>query len=233
MNLQPQYIRDVYKGLRTVCHDEGSTNHTKMRSTCISIALCAQALTASAGITRYPADGLTVQTDTGPVTGFYNQSAPNVRQFLGLPFAQPPVGDLRFAPPLPAKLRSGTLNATAFAPSCMQKFSSSQTIYTQVVPEFLIEGSQSEDCLYLNVWAPEVKASEKSLLPVLLYIPGGGFTSGGANSIYKFPDQWIQRTQSHLVVVMKFVVGFFKVSSWLTGSQLSCERLRLPKRRRP
>lgn len=172
-----------------------------MRATTFTFALCAQALSAAAA--AIPSDGLTVQTNTGAVQGFYNQSAPNVRTFLGIPYAQPPVADLRFAPPLPAKSRSSTLNATAFAPSCMQKSSTSKTIYTQVVPEFLIEGSQSEDCLYLNVWAPEVSASEKGLLPVFLYIPGGGFTGGGANSVYKFPDQWIQRTQSHIVVVMK------------------------------
>lgn len=177
-----------------------------MRATYNSIALCAQALSAAAAVITLPADGLTVQTNTGLVSGFYNSSAPNVRQFLGIPYAQPPVGDLRFAPPLPATQRSGTLNATKFAPSCMQKFSSSQTIYTQVVPEFLINGGQSEDCLYLNVWAPNVTASAKELLPVLLYIPGGGFTSGGADSVYKYPDQWIQRTQSHLVVVMKYFV---------------------------
>lgn len=148
-------------------------------------------------------DGLLVQTNAGPVSGFYNESAPNVRQFLGIPYAQPPVEDLRFAPPLPARLRSSTLNATAFAPSCMQKTSPAKTIYTERVPQFLISGGQSEDCLYLNVWAPETAASQKGPLPVFVYIPGGGFTSGGANSVYKFPDQWIQRTQSHLVVIIK------------------------------
>lgn len=174
-----------------------------MRTTHFSIALIAQALSATAGTIKYPSDGLTIQTNNGLVTGFYNQSAPNVRQFLGIPYAQPPVGDLRFAPPLPAKQRSSTLNATAFGPSCMQRSSTAKTIYTEVVPEYLIQGGQSEDCLYLNIWAPEVTASEKELLPVFLYIPGGGFTSGGANSIYKIPDQWIQRTQTHLVVIMK------------------------------
>jgi len=85
----------------------------------------------------------------------------------------------------------------------MQRTSPGKTIYTEEVPQFLISGTTSEDCLYVNIWAPEVSASATTLLPVFVYIPGGGFTSGGANSVYKFPDQWIQRTQSHIVVVMK------------------------------
>lgn len=174
-----------------------------MRSAYLPTTLFALAFFAAAAPTPYLPDGLTVQTNAGPVSGFYNQTAPNVRQFLGIPFAQPPVEDLRFAPPQPAQLRSSTLNATAFGPSCMQKTSTAKTIYTERVPQFLISGGQSEDCLYLNVWAPEVSASEKALLPVFVYIPGGGFTSGGANSVYKFPDQWIQRTQSHIVVIIK------------------------------
>jgi carboxylesterase type B len=149
-------------------------------------------------------DGLIVQTTVGEVHGFINASSPLVRQFLGVPFAEPPIGNLRFAPPQ-TKSNNGTLNATAFAPSCMQQFSNSSTIYTVQVSQFLINGGNSEDCLYLNIWAPALKTEspQELALPVFVYIPGGGFTSGGANSIAKFPDRWIQRTQSHIVVVMK------------------------------
>ncbi|KAF4554546.1 Carboxylesterase-like protein 20 [Elsinoe fawcettii] len=173
------------------------------------VFICAQALLVAAAPASIPSDGLTVRTNAGYVTGFYNSSAPSVRQFLGIPYAQPPTGDLRFAPPQPAQLRSGVLNATTFGPSCMQRASTQKTIYTERVPQFLINGGQSEDCLYLNVWAPETSPSDGGLLPVLVYIPGGGFTSGGANSVYKFPDQWIQRTQSHLVVIINYRVNVF------------------------
>lgn len=150
-------------------------------------------------------DGLVVQTTVGEVHGFINASSPLVRQFLGVPYAEPPVGNLRFAPP-ETKPNSGTINATTFAPSCIQQFSNSSTIYTVQVPQFLINGGNSEDCLYLNIWAPALKteAPQELALPVFVYIPGGGFTSGGANSIAKFPDRWVQRTQSHIVVVMKW-----------------------------
>lgn len=152
-------------------------------------------------------DGLTIQTTIGEIQGFINASSPLVRQFLGVPYAEPPIGSLRFAPPQTKSPSKAIINATTFAPSCMQQFSNSSTIYTVQVPQFLINGGQSEDCLYVNIWAPALKTEspQEVPLPVFVYIPGGGFTSGGANSIAKFPDRWIQRTQSHIVVVMKLV----------------------------
>jgi carboxylesterase type B len=150
------------------------------------------------------ANGLVVQTTSGEVHGFINASTPLVRQFLGVPYAEPPIGNLRFAPPQ-SKVNKGVINATAFAPSCMQQFGNSSTIYTAQVPQFLINGGQSEDCLYLHIWAPVLKTErpQELALPVFLYIPGGGFTGGGADSIAKIPDKWIERTQSHIVLVMK------------------------------
>lgn len=149
--------------------------------------------------------GLTVETTAGQVQGFINSSTPGVRQFLGIPYAEAPLGALRFAPPQPKK-KGGPIKATAFAPSCMQQLSNASTIYTEVVPQFLINGGQSEDCLYVHIWAPVVKDSHRRKrrpLPVFVYIPGGGFTGGGADSIAKIPDTWVQRTQSHIVVIMK------------------------------
>ncbi|KAG8159892.1 hypothetical protein KVR01_010529 [Diaporthe batatas] len=149
---------------------------------------------------------LTVQTTVGEVTGFINETAPAVRQFLGLPFAEPPVGSLRFLPPVPAK-DAGPINANTYAPACKQQRSSSTSLYTEVLTQFLINGPDSEDCLYVNVYAPLNPVEES--LPVFIYIPGGGFTSGGSNSLYKIPDQWIQRTQSHVVVIMQYRVNAF------------------------
>lgn len=149
--------------------------------------------------------GLVIQTTSGEVHGFINKTTPLVRTFLGIPYAEPPLGELRFAPPQPV-IKTGIINALSFAPSCMQQFSNSSTIYTAKVPQFLINGGQSEDCLYLNIWAPLTnnQGPQELALPVFVYIPGGGFTSGGANSPYKIPDKWIQRTQSHIVVIMKY-----------------------------
>lgn len=150
-------------------------------------------------------EGLFIETSSGPIQGFVNLTAPNVRQFLGVPFAEPPIGDLRFASP-EKKKANGTVEAFNLPDSCMQQFSSnSSTIYTEYETGFLISGGNSEDCLYLSIWAPDVEniRSQQRPLPVLLYVPGGGFTSGGQASLFKVPDQWVQRTQDHIVVIMK------------------------------
>lgn len=151
------------------------------------------------------ASGLLVKTSSGPIHGFINRTAPDVRQFLGVPFAEPPIGDLRFAKP-EKKKPEALVKAFKLPDSCMQQFNiNSSTIYTTYEKGFLISGGNSEDCLYLSIWAPKLEniRLQQRPLPVLLYIPGGGFTSGGQASLYKIPDQWVQRTQSHIVVIMK------------------------------
>ncbi|KAJ0311648.1 hypothetical protein Brms1b_008166 [Colletotrichum noveboracense] len=89
----------------------------------------------------------------------------------------------------------------------MQQLSNASSAYTDYVPEFLINGGQSEDCLYINIYAPLNPIAER--LPVFIYIPGGGFTGGGADSLYKIPDQWIQKTQGHIFVIMNYRVNIF------------------------
>ncbi|RAL12687.1 carboxylesterase [Aspergillus homomorphus CBS 101889] len=155
-------------------------------------------------------EGLLVQTSSGPVQGFINLTTPDVRQFLGVPFAEPPIGELRFAKPVEKK-PNGMVNAFALPPSCIQQTSNSSSIYTAYEKGFLISGGDSEDCLYLSIWAPKVESirSQERPLPVLLYVPGGGFTSGGQASMYKIPDHWIQRSQSHIVVIMNYRVNVF------------------------
>ncbi|KAH9807844.1 carboxylesterase [Teratosphaeria destructans] len=174
-------------------------------ATCLALFYALSACSPS----HNAASHLSISTTSGQVNGFVNSTAPNVRQWLGVPYAEPPLGALRFAPPKAKTSSSRPLNTTAFAPSCMQQYSNSSTIYTESLPQFLINGGQSEalllDCLYLDVWAPEASAADWGKWPVFVYVPGGGFTSGGANSLYKIPDKWIQRTQSHIVISMKYV----------------------------
>lgn len=171
-------------------------------------------------------ESLTVETSSGAVTGWINGSTPNVRQFLGIPYAEPPLGSLRFMPPI-AKAEHGPITARSFQPSCIQQTSTSPSVYTEILHEFLISGTDSEDCLYLNVYAPLNPVSEN--LPVFLYLPGGGYTSGGANSIYKIPDFWVEKEQSFIVITIKHVVpSSFLFIHPLTIAQLSFERFRLP-----
>lgn len=91
--------------------------------------------------------------------------------FKGIPFAAPPLGPLRWRPPQPVKPWTGVRSATAFGHDCMQIFSPGDATPRSTTP--------SEDCLYLNVWAP---ARHKQKLPVIVWIYGGGFVNGGSSS---------------------------------------------------
>ncbi len=107
-----------------------------------------------------------VRLDTGLISGATTES-PDVRVFKGIPYAAPPVGDLRWRAPKPAAHWEGTRKADEFGPVCMQG------------------GNQkmSEDCLYLNVWTGARTGSEKR--PVMVWIYGGGYTGGsGSQPMY-------------------------------------------------
>ncbi len=133
------------------------------RQIIFAIALCfgaALPATASAADRVKTANGF-VETLVPPDSG--------VRSFKGIPFAQPPVGDLRWREPQPAKNWTGVRNADKFGPRCLQRTAPNADYW------FRSDG-MNEDCLYLNVWTPARSGQER--LPVLVYIFGGGFQNG-------------------------------------------------------
>ena len=144
-------------------------------------------------------DELTVQTTSGSVHGKIDSVHPNVRQFLGIPFAQAPLGDLRWAAPQLLSQPDVKVEATEIGPSCIQYFNTnSSSVYRNQVLEYGLQGRNgtgdiSEDCLKLSVWAPTREkrrggngrgkgrgrggeSGQGKGLPVLVYFYGGGFS---------------------------------------------------------
>jgi para-nitrobenzyl esterase len=115
-----------------------------------------------------------VRTRTGLVTGTLGQR-PGIRAYLGIPFAAPPVGALRWRAPQPATPWKETRAADHFSAACMQ---GPNTPFGPWKAEFLLLGPVSEDCLYLNVWTG---ARADARRPVLVYVHGGGFSSGSGD----------------------------------------------------
>ena len=130
--------------------------------TCVRIAMAIWLASAvSAGDTDP-----TVRVMEGPVRG--SLLKPNGAVFRGIPFASPPVGDLRWRPPVPGKSWTGVRDATAYGAPCAQN-----------VGGQMLENSQ-EDCLYLNVWTSAWPP--RSPLPVMFWIHGGGNYQGTAST---------------------------------------------------
>lgn len=110
-----------------------------------------------------------VTTQFGQVQGSLNGS---IHQFLGIPFAKPPVGNLRWKAPQNPTNWTGTLLTNSFAPVCPQK------TFTQGSTSYTLTGN--EDCLYLNVWTPQILSAN---LPVMVFIHGGGNQQGSASEL--------------------------------------------------
>lgn len=143
-----------------------------------------------------------VSTAAGIVAGAPNATG-DVHIFKGVPFAAPPVGDLRWKEPQPVKPWEGIRACNTWPASPIQNHPVPFMMWTQ---EFITPAEPlSEDCLYLNIWTPAKSPDEK--LPVLVWIHGGGFSSGsGACAIY---DGEAIAKQGIVYVSINYRLGIF------------------------
>ena len=139
-----------------------------------------------------------VRTDTGLLLGVTDSNG--VTAYKGVPFAAPPVGDLRWRPPQPTAHWEGVRNADRFGAACMQNEAGSRLPWTE---EFMTQGPISEDCLFLNVWTGAKTASEKR--PVMVWMYGGGFNEG-ASSIAVYDGAALAK-KGVVLVSMNYRVG--------------------------
>jgi para-nitrobenzyl esterase len=137
-----------------------------------------------------------VQTDKGAVEGSTSADS-KIHVFKGIPYAAPPVGDLRWRAPQPASAWTGVRKADEFGPRCMQGRVFGDMVFRDSGP--------SEDCLYLNVWTPAETVNAH--LPVMVWIYGGGFV-GGATSEPRQDGENLAR-KGVVVVSMNYRLGIF------------------------
>uniref|UniRef100_A0A674JEQ1 Carboxylesterase type B domain-containing protein n=1 Tax=Terrapene triunguis TaxID=2587831 RepID=A0A674JEQ1_9SAUR len=146
-------------------------------------------------------DGTVVLTTSGPIRGKRLQAGSStVTAFLGIPYAEPPVGALRFQKPLPHQPWSHVLETTSFGNVCHQP---PVTGYPQA-DVWTPKTPQSEDCLFLNVWVPHPRPNGTA--PVLVWIHGGGFFSGAA-SLEIYDGRFLAATENMIVASMNYRLG--------------------------
>jgi len=153
-----------------------------------------------------------VKVEGGLVSGAPGKDS-SILAFKGIPFAAPPVGDLRWREPKPVVAWHGVRKADKFSASCIQHVVTERKPWTY---EFMTHGDISEDCLYLNVWTAAVSASERR--PVFVYLYGGGFSEGSA-AVPVYDGEGLAK-KGLVVVTLNYRVG---VLGFLAHSALAAE----------
>ncbi|KAJ5671981.1 Carboxylesterase type B [Penicillium longicatenatum] len=158
--------------------------------------------------------GASIKTSSGLIVGHAGSRFPDVSEYLGIPYASPPTGQLRFAAPVPLESKD-TIIANAYGPNCpcendaFPPYPGSTPQAPKIMSAFLQQpGRQSEDCLYLNLWT---KSHSSELKPVLVWIHGGRFVLTGAESPY-YDGQALASKHDVLLVTINYRLNVFGFS---------------------
>ncbi|MEK6398648.1 MAG: carboxylesterase family protein, partial [Terriglobus sp.] len=141
----------------------------------------------------------TVSTTSGDLIG--KSVAPGVRAFLGVPYAAPPLGPLRWKATQPVTRSTTPLSADKIGPACIQKLSRSHAPWTEA---FMVQNNTSEDCLTLNIWTAGSLSGHR---PVIVYLHGGAFVEG-SGGIASYDGTQLSRN-GIVVVTVNFRLGIF------------------------
>ncbi len=169
--------------------DEGSGGGAIVSSATTVSPIVSSSSTGSGGAGG--GESVVVDTDKGPIEGVIVGES---RVFLGVPFAAPPVGNLRFRPPQPHEAWTEPLDATAYGPKCPQ--------LSPISPTY--DATSSEDCLTLNVWAP--KDPKGTPAPVLFWIHGGTFLIGSGSEA-SYNGQKLAEATGSVVITINYRLG--------------------------
>ncbi|NP_001009249.1 liver carboxylesterase 1 precursor [Felis catus] len=183
------------------------------------LALVLTSLTTSMTWAGHPSSPPVVDTSQGKVLGKHvsvEGFAQPVAVFLGIPFARPPLGSLRFAPPQPAEPWNFVKNTTSYPPMCSQDAAGGQVLSDLFTNrKESIPLTFSEDCLYLNIYTP-VDLRKKNRLPVMVWIHGGGLMVGGAST---YSGLVLSAHENVVVVTIQYRLGIWGYFS--TGDEHS------------
>lgn len=155
---------------------------------------------AAAFAPAVPAQETTATVEGGVLQGALEDG---VVRFLGVPYAAPPVGDLRWAAPRPPLMWTGRRAATAHAPGCVQIVTPDG--FGPWTKEYVTPSPVSEDCLYANIWAPAGRAAKPR--PILVWIHGGAFMSG-SNSVPIYDGSELAK-KGVIVISVNYRLGLF------------------------
>ncbi|KPM38700.1 hypothetical protein AK830_g7868 [Neonectria ditissima] len=158
---------------------------------------------------------VTVDTSNGPVTGHLASNSPCVVEYLGIPYAKPPVGALRFAPPdkfsatTPYKAASFGFDCP-LSPSKKVDYPNMTSQAQDIISYFASNAGtpQSEDCLTLNVWSKATANSAKANKPVVVFFYGGRFAIGNTNSPF-YNGKYFADAEDVVVVTVNYRINIF------------------------